>query len=91
MRQQMTSMWTDRISYVQMRMRFVVRVRMRQTKSVQVAIQNVSAHESDKICVSGKVVVFRICYRGMKHSAAVLPPIVQVETVVEEELLLILL
>ena len=36
------------ISYVQMQMRFVMRIRMRLTESVHVAIQNVSAHESDK-------------------------------------------
>ena len=36
------------ISYVQMRIRFVERIQMRQTESVQGAIQNVSAHESDK-------------------------------------------
>ena len=36
------------ISYVRMRIWFVVRIRMRQTESVHVAIQNVSAHESDK-------------------------------------------
>ena len=34
------------ISYGQMRLRFMVRIRMRQSESVQVAIQNVSAHES---------------------------------------------
>ena len=33
---------------LRMRMRFVVRIRMWQTESVHVAIQNVSAHESDK-------------------------------------------
>ena len=34
------------ISYMQVRLRFVVRIRMRQTESVQVAIKNV-AHESE--------------------------------------------
>ena len=93
-----------------MRMRFVVRIRMRQTESVHVAIQNVSAHESDKNvqgvtslqmcfpnfkkwrkCISGKVVVFRICHRRLKHTVAELLPTVQAEAVVEEKRLFILL
>ena len=36
------------IPYVRMRLRFVVRIRTKQTESVHVTIQNVSAHESDK-------------------------------------------
>ena len=36
------------IPYVRMRFRFVVPIRMRQTESVYVVIQNVSAHESDR-------------------------------------------
>ena len=79
---------------------------MRLTESVHVAIQNVSAQESDKkvtslqTCfpnfqkrwkgTSGKAVVFRICHRGLKHAVAELLPTVQVEVVVEEEVLLIL-
>ena len=42
------------ISYVQMQIRFVMRIRMRLTESVHVAIQNVSAHESDKYSKSAK-------------------------------------
>ena len=36
------------ISYVQMQMQFVVRIRMQQTESAHAAIQNVSTHESHK-------------------------------------------
>ena len=36
------------ISYVRTRFRFMVQIRMRQTESVHVAIQNASAHESDR-------------------------------------------
>ena len=39
---------TGGLSYVQMRVRFVKLTRMPQTESAHVAIQNVSAHESDK-------------------------------------------
>ena len=85
-----------------------MRIRMRQTESVHVAIQNVSAHESDakfqgvtslQMCflyfqkwrngVSGKIEVFRVCHRGLKHNVAELLPTVRVEAVVEEEVLLI--
>ena len=94
---------------MQMRMRFVVRIRLRQNESIHVATQNVSAHESDKKfqgvtslqkcflnfqkwrnVISGKVVLFRICHRGLKHAIAELLPTVQVEAVVEEELPILL-
>ena len=72
------------IPYVWMRFRFVVRIRMRQTESVYVVIQNVSAHESDRefsgvallqVCFPnyqkwGKVLAFYICHRGLKHVVA---------------------
>ena len=93
---------------MQMRMRFVVGIRMLQTKSVHVA-KNVSAHELDKIfqavtssqtcfpnlykwpeSISGNVIVFRFCHRGLKHAVVELLPTVQVERVVEERLLILL-
>ena len=39
--------------------------------------------------ISGTVVVFRICHRGLKHAVAELLPTVQAEVVVEELLILL--